>query len=271
MSGLDAFINQTRSIQKPLFELNAHVKTTKLTENLMPHIEKHITEYTSPTIDRSKDDEGLAPGFIKLNKIYKVLEEFRGLDGSPKFRLKLDQRVMIAHMTTAILPFLFGADLEANRSVLEQRLKIKDFNEFLLIVAPRRAGKTTGLAAFVAAVLIAIDQLDAAVFSLGQQTSGNFAKMVVDFLQRHPKGLKLLGNPKTLQNAKEIRLIDPDNPLFVKRLRIFPDVSKVCSLFFLFTQNCSQLDQGTTFQTFKFCYFSSFVCTLYTQIDVSTR
>ena len=175
---------------------------------------------------RSEDSE--VPGFVVLNRIFQVLSEIK-INGETLV-LRLDQEVMLAHMICATLPFLFGDDLEPNLQFLLRKLRVKVLNEYLLVIAPRRAGKTTVLAAFVSAILIAVPIVSIVVFSVSQRSSELFYTEVVKFLRGHDQGERLY-QCKIKATIDHLKLVDPSNPSFIKEFKAFPDSPKVCYLF----------------------------------------
>ncbi len=164
-----------------------------------------------------------------LNGIIRKLNEFS--NGYEKFTFRTDQRVMISHMLAALLPNIYGDNLEANKKRLLNMLNVSEIREQILILAQRRAGKTTGIAGFAAATIMEMPVVEFATISVVQRASKRVMEATKLFLNMHPDGRKLLaprpGGERIISNHEQLKLIG-DHPSHVKTFWAFPASSDVC-------------------------------------------
>jgi hypothetical protein len=169
-----------------------------------------------------------------LNGIMRKLNEFS--NGHEMFTFRVDQRIMISHMLAALLPNIYGDNLEPNKKRLLTMLNVRDIREQILILAQRRAGKTTGIAGLSAAVIMEMPIVEIATIAVAQRASKRVMEATKLFLNMHPDGRKLLsprpGGERVISNQEQLRLVG-DHPSHVKIFWAFPASSDVC-LFFLF-------------------------------------
>lgn len=182
--------------------------------------------------DKSRNQE--LTGDMMLNDIIDVMNNY--YEGDAPFLLRVDQQMMVAHILCAFLPFLYKENLEANKKRLLAMLKVPAIKELLVIIASRRVGKTTCIAAVVAAVMIVVPRSVGAIFSLAQRASKRVMQMIISFLNMHPKGVALLTKKDVVKNIEELRL-KGDNETEIKVLFAYPDSGDVCLFFFILFLN----------------------------------
>ena len=170
---------------------------------------------------------GRVNGWECLAKLNKSLDSF-GLTRSK------DQRFFHRNMTMAIIKKLFPDDLAENIDALREEFKTDVFKSEVLIVTPRRWGKTFSVAMFVAAAAVSIRGLEQAIFSTGRRASEKLLTLVYQFLCRLP-GVKESIKKK---NVETIWIEGPGGPDDIRKISSYP--SKV-SLHVLFYCCCSLL------------------------------
>lgn len=224
----------------PLKRLAASTRVQKFSTSVDEFIEKHVsTRYNGPLSlsDRAlvgmydDSDRGVYGDYL-LNDIMQIITEFN--DGREAFQLRVDQQIMVSHILSSFLPFLYKETLEANRERILRLLKIDRIKEQLLIVASRRVGKTTCIAVVCAAVMIAVPHCEGAIFALAQRASRRVMQMIINFLNMHPRGRKLLEHAE-VKNTEQLVLVG-DHPSHRKILHAFPDSPNVC-IFCFFSFN----------------------------------
>lgn len=88
----------------------------------------------------------------------------------------------------------------------------------LFAIASRRSGKTTGMASFVAAMLLCIPNIQIVVYSVALRTASEFVRLVERYIMMHPLGKAMLKNPGTA----EMLVLKGGGPLDVRRIKSFP-------------------------------------------------
>ena len=171
-------------------------------------------------------------GDVMLNRIIDIIDNYK--QGDQPFVLRVDQQMMVSHILCAFLPFLYKQNIESNKARLLKMLKVPAIKELLVIIASRRVGKTTCIAAVVAAVMIAVPNSTGVIFSLAQRAAKRVMEMVITFLNMHPDGRALLSKKgETVKNFEELKLIG-DTVSAIKLLFAFPDSGDVCFYFYFY-------------------------------------
>jgi len=100
------------------------------------------------------------------------------------------QRYFHREMIKSILPHIFRHDLDANLEALKREFFFEDYSQQVMIVTPRRWGKTIAVSMFVAACAIALPAEDKpfvqAIFSTGRRASQKLLEQVHRFLVQIP-------------------------------------------------------------------------------------
>jgi hypothetical protein len=173
-----------------------------------------------------------------------TLQEFH--NGREAFALRDDQMGIIAHMLAAMLPFLYKNNLETNKKRLLEKLNIPSIKEQVFILAGRRAGKTTAMGAFFAAVMIVVPEVTIAVIANVWRNAKRIKDATTMFMLMHPKGRQLFGRKPGFPiptNNKECLKLYGDNECDLKELITFPAEADVCFiLFFPFFLFFNQVD-----------------------------
>lgn len=222
----------------PKRRLKASVRLRRFAENLDAYVSKQTLGQTPGPLslsDRAKvgmfdDSEKGVYGDFLLNDIMQVMTEYH--NGREPFTLRVDQQVMVSHILSAFLPFIYRDTLEANKTRILKMLRIDKIKEQMVIVASRRVGKTTCIAIVAASIMISVPRCEGAIFALAQRASRRVMEMIIDFLNMHSRGRKLLENA-AMKNTEKLILIG-DHPTHKKILHAFPDTPNVCILTPLF-------------------------------------
>lgn len=127
----------------------------------------HYSEASSRSSESTGDD--------RLAKLRKALDSF-GVVRSK------DQKHFHNEMIRAVLPQIYNTDLEANVERLLAENNWADIQQQLMIVTPRRWGKTWSVAMFVAAFAYACGGTEQSIFSTGRRASQKLLELVYKFL-----------------------------------------------------------------------------------------
>jgi len=109
----------------------------------------------------------------------------KNLDSFGVVRSK-DQKRFHNEMIRAVLPQIYKTDLEANLERLLSENSWVDIQQQLMIVTPRRWGKTWSVGMFVAAFADAVVGTEQSIFSTGRRASQKLLELVYKFLCRLP-------------------------------------------------------------------------------------
>lgn len=126
-------------------------------------------------------DLGHSDGDMRYKKIQDLLNNMTpGLVRSP------DQITFHDHFGIAVLPHIYGADWEANCVRVMEELKLDKIAYEVLIMTPRRWGKTWSVAMFVLALALCVPGIRIAIFSTGGRASGNLIQTLKAFMKGIP-------------------------------------------------------------------------------------
>jgi hypothetical protein len=166
-------------------------------------------------------------GDLLMENIMNTIGSFKFKD-SP-LKLRHDQQTMIAHCLVALLPLVYGPELNSNRERLLKKFNLKRIYQEIVIIASRRVGKSILVACFLAALLLCMPGVNIACFSPAlRQARGTIMKNVLLFIKSAPGSEGRIAR----DNSEFIEVKVPGSHL-VNTLSIFPDREEVC-YFFLF-------------------------------------
>lgn len=110
------------------------------------------------------------------------------------------QKVFHRHMVNAVLPKIYGDTLMTHKERILKENNWDDIKQEVLVVTPRRFGKTWGVAMFSAACLICIPNFEIVIFSMALRASRKMLALIDKFLTRHPEGSKMICRPHTQES-----------------------------------------------------------------------
>lgn len=96
-----------------------------------------------------------------------------------------DQREFTNRMIAACAKLIFKDDLEANLADLLIELSIKELQQELMAIMPRRYGKTMIVSAFTVAALLSIEGIEIGIFSTGRRASQKILENIYWLLCKH--------------------------------------------------------------------------------------
>lgn len=215
-------LKSSRRLSRSIKDLNKYIKKSSSINSCKP---LNLYERACMGVYDDKTDD--IYGDELLSMVLKTMGEFG--QGRDRIKLRIDQRTMLAHALNALLPLLYKEKLEANRDRLLKQLGLKQIQEQKIIIASRRAGKTMFMSMLIASLMICVPQIEIAVFSLGKRASQKVMRLVVDMLNRHPKGAEMI-----VRSNQEQLMLCGDKPYHYKLLHGFPDTVHVCIIIYFF-------------------------------------
>jgi hypothetical protein len=126
-------------------------------------------------------DLGHSGGDVRYRKMQELLNNM----GNGLVRSE-DQVVFHNGFTTAVLPHVYGDDWEANCVRVMEELKIDKIDYEVMVMSPRRWGKTYSIAMFVLALALSVPGIRICIFSTGSRASGSLVNIMKMFMKNIP-------------------------------------------------------------------------------------
>lgn len=158
--------------------------------------------------------QGSVTGRSRLAVMRKTLDMF-GLVRSK------NQREFHREMIKSALPLIFKDDLDENLDDLLREFECSEFKSEVMIITPRRWGKTYSVAMFVVACAAGIENLEQAIFSTSRRASKKLLDLVFKLLRKIP----LLRDSVIVRNVETIWIRGPSGD--IRKIYSYP--SKVTS------------------------------------------
>lgn len=106
--------------------------------------------------------------------------------------------------TRACLRIIYGDDYDRMEKYLLQEFDVDEFRNEVMIVTPRRFGKTFSVAQFCAAFATSILNKEVAIFSTGRRASKKILDLVIRFIRPIMRPTQKI----VLRNVEEVHLFD---------------------------------------------------------------
>jgi hypothetical protein len=145
-------------------EKNLYKKRERELLNISPLNEIYLNESLS---------KGECEGDVILKRIFKNLKEL-----DKKWERTIQQVEFHNAFISALLPKLYGQSIFQHYNRLCREYKLGGLNPNILILAPRRIGKTMAVALFITAFLLSKPNAIVTIYSTGQRLSMNLLNLV---------------------------------------------------------------------------------------------
>jgi hypothetical protein len=132
-------------------------------------------ELDMEAVKRRKRECRVACGASQLTEMFRLLDSF-GMQ-----RSKVQKQLHLG-MTGAVLQRIFHVESDAEMRMAMTAHHIKSIKQQFMAITPRRFGKTTAVAMFVAALALAVPGITVAIFSTGRRASSLLLKQVKSLL-----------------------------------------------------------------------------------------
>ena len=86
--------------------------------------------------------------------------------------------------TQACLPKIFQRSWSKNKALIKKQFNVRSIRQEVLVVMPRRRGKSFGTAMFAAAMLLAVPSCSCIIFSTGERTAQLLMTVISDMIER---------------------------------------------------------------------------------------
>ncbi|KAK3276815.1 hypothetical protein CYMTET_15157 [Cymbomonas tetramitiformis] len=167
-------------------------------------------------------DDGAIPGDAYVRELCRMLD-IMGLERTTS------QKTFHKAFLRATLAHVYGsADFERHRTRILAKYGISSPQYEVLIVTPRRWGKTTSVGMFVAALLLSTPEMWVSIFSTGQRASSGLLDMVYKMVCAVPGG-----SVRVARKNQEQLFIKGDEASDVRRLYSYPSSVQGAFIFFL--------------------------------------
>lgn len=111
----------------------------------------------------------------------KALNE--ALDGYPGWKRSQAQRMFHTAFTNAILPQIYGDEWDVNEERVLREQSLREIQREVMIITPRRYGKTVAVAMWSAAVVATVPGAEIGIFSTGMRASMMLMQLTAKFLR----------------------------------------------------------------------------------------
>lgn len=98
-------------------------------------------------------------------------------------------------------PHIFGNDFESRRAYIMEYFRVKEINPLVLVVAPRRTGKTVGTAVIIACLLVYVPGIRIIIFSTGKRASQLMQQMVKVYVIKLGAARRIIKDGETFEVA----------------------------------------------------------------------
>jgi hypothetical protein len=170
-----------------------------------------------------------AEGLTMLKKIEQTVRSF-----FPNGRFPF-QRDLHRQLTRATLRQILGKDYQRLVGRVCKENGWDGPKKNLFAIASRRSGKTTGMASYVAAMLLCIPNINIVVYSVALRTAAEFVRLVERYLMTSSAGKAMIKNP----GGSEMLVLRGAEITDVRTIKSFPsggNAQNVSRIFFLFAQ-----------------------------------
>jgi hypothetical protein len=176
--------------------------------------------------------EAYANKVESLRGDYTIQQLYKAFDAAGMTRTET-QMYFHKKIVEAILPHVYGPE-EFNRfkeRILEENgINSKDFNQYTLISTPRRWGKTTSVAIFVAACLLTVPHIWISVYSTGRRASKALGDLVHKYLTKMEKETRVKKSKVVIKNTEELFYGEGSD---LRRLYSYPATVQVRVFFYV--------------------------------------
>lgn len=105
---------------------------------------------------------------------------------SSGYKLTLDQQTFARKYVDACLPLIYGKEWSSHSVRVMRERGIDKMMSDVMVICPRRFGKTFVVALFLAALCAVVPGITIAVFSTGRRASSNLTQNIEQFMRRFP-------------------------------------------------------------------------------------
>lgn len=160
----------------------AEERGAKLREGLRPIDEEILDPFRLATATTDVDLEAInarrTEGDHRYLKILKILDSFEGVERHE------NQKLWHWWMIVACLRHIYGSDWQNASTRVLRSLGLKEIRTEILVMTPRRFGKTWSVSMIVCALLLSVPGFRIAVISPGSRTSGKMLEEIKRMMGR---------------------------------------------------------------------------------------
>ena len=159
---------------------------------------------------------------MKHSSSLELLAELQRTLDAFGYERSVSQREFHRHMLKSIIPVIFRDDLDAHIDRLLRDFNCTEFNSDVLIITPRRHGKTWSVAMFIAACALVLSGNDQpfviSIFSTSKRASSMMLQLVNFMICRIPGGRESI----IISNQEHLFLRGPNGPEDIRKIYSFP-------------------------------------------------
>ena len=177
---------------------------------------KEMNGHVSSMLNQCKR-RGISQGDKRLYKLKKLLDYIPGCNGWERSKM---QRMFHRNFLQAVCLHLYKDDPEVNFNKIMKMNGFDNLKQQVLCLTPRRFGKTTSVAMFVAAYALSVPNSSQCIFSTGRRASQALLELIRDFIKKGKYADRILKcNQETL-------VIQGDNPLDIRKVNSYPSCAR---------------------------------------------
>lgn len=196
---------------------------------------EHENIYAGENIFDSTYIDSFSTMFSKKNALTDVKEE-TGDDRCKRVLSEVlsyveewsDNQMFFIHlMMMTAASWIYGEELKYNKFNILMKNGWPKLCEFLMILAPRREGKTYCVAAFAAAMLVSIPKIKVYVYSNGKRASTAMGGVIKNFLEMSKKKRNFNYLENNQETVSIYGLTNARNQSDLRVLKLFPSKSEI--------------------------------------------
>ena len=161
--------------------------------------------------------KGISQGDKRLLKLKKLLDYIPSCNGWERSKM---QRMFHRNFLQAVCLHLYRDDPEVDFNKIMKMNSFDNLKQQVLCLTPRRFGKTTSVAMFVAAYALSVPNSTQCIFSTGRRASQALLELIRDLIKKGKYASKILKcNQETL-------IIQGDSPLDIRKVHSYPSCAR---------------------------------------------
>ncbi len=177
---------------------------------------KHMSNHLVSMLNQS-NKRGISQGDKRLIKLKKLLDYIPGCNGWERSKM---QRMFHRNFLQAVCLHLYRDDPEVDFNKIMKMNGFDNLKQQVLCLTPRRFGKTTSVAMFVASYGLAVPNSTQCIYSTGRRASQALLELIRDFIKKGKYADKIIKcNQETL-------VLQGDNPLDIRKIHSYPSNPK---------------------------------------------
>lgn len=155
------------------------------------------------SVKRTRAGTTATDGHARMRRIQDALSHaFRDREGRTLIRSQPQIDMHQAYIA-ACLPKIFQETWQRDSDAIKRRYGVQKLEQEVLVLAPRRSGKTVSVGMFCAALLVSVPSLEISIFATAQRTAAKLLKEVRTYVEQAIEYFNLTNEWKILKRSAE--------------------------------------------------------------------